>query len=207
MSELFPIPQVAQLQINDPVLPDPNLMSYYMLEQDRKIYIDCDIGQEVLAIQQMIFRWNMEDKNVPVEERKPITVYIMSYGGEMDYMWSLVDTIMLSVTPVTTVNLGVASSAAFVIFLAGQKRLMMPNAACTIHEGSASMSGDAVKVFDATDTYRKQIQRMKNFVIGRTNITSRMLNKKHANDWTVNAEESLKYGVCHQIVNSLADIL
>lgn len=206
MSE-FAENEVVELNIGDNRLPNPDLISYYTLEKERKVYLDTEVCPDVLTIQRLIFRWNMEDKDKTVEDRTPIRVYVMSYGGDLDYMWSLVDTIMLSKTPVITINVGVAASAASIIFIAGHHRLMMPNAKVIIHEGSAQLAGDAVKVMDATDSYRKELKRMKDFILEHTKIPQATLNRRKNNDWTIDAKYCLENGVCEKIVESLDDIL
>lgn len=199
--------ELVELEIPDPRLPDPDNLSYYVLEKERKVYLEIGICPEVLAIQRLILRWNMEDKDKPVEERKPIRVYIMSYGGDLDYMWTIVDTILLSKTPVITINMGVAASAASLIFIAGHRRMMLPNSKVIIHEGSAQMAGDAVKVMDATDSYRKELKRMKDFILEHTRIPASTLNRRKNNDWTIDSTYCLANGVCDEVVQSLDDIL
>ena len=199
--------ELVELEIPDPRLPDPDNLSYYVLEKERKVYLEIGICPEVLAIQRLILRWNMEDKDKPVEERKPIRVYIMSYGGDLDYMWTIVDTILLSKTPVITINMGVAASAASLIFIAGHRRMMLPNSKVIIHEGSAQMAGDAVKVMDATDSYRKELKRMKDFILEHTCIPASTLNRRKNNDWTIDSTYCLANGVCDEVVQSLDDIL
>ena len=155
----------------------------------------------------MIMRWNMEDKNLPKEQRKPIWLYIQSLGGDLYYMWTLVDTIMLSETPVFTVNLGCCASAASLIFLAGHKRYMTPRAKVLIHEGSASLSGDATKLLDASDSYKKELKAMKDFILERTSISRSQLMKKRANDWELDAAFCLEHKVCDRIVSDISEIL
>lgn len=173
MSELFDLPLSIfgdEGELQQGVLPAPDDISYYVLEQDRKIYLDYDVDKNIMSLQRMILRWNIEDKDVPVGERTPIHIYIMSYGGDMDYMWSIVDTIETSKTPIYTVNVGTAASAASVIFMAGHKRFMLPRSRVIIHEGSAQMSGDSTKVLDASESYKKAIKRMKQYIMSRTQI-------------------------------------
>ena len=206
MSEFFVFdPDVKELQQTN--LPDPDMLSYYVLEKERKLYLDCEIGEDILPIQRMILRWNTEDKGKAPNERTPIRLYIFSPGGDLDYMWSLVDTIRLSVTPVYTYNMGYCASAAALIFLAGHKRFMYPNGKLIIHEGSAQLAGDAIKVMDATDSYREELKRMKQFILDRTNIPKQTLNKKRNNDWTLDAATCLSMGACDVIVESLDDII
>ena len=199
--------ELMELELPDERLPNPDLISYYVLEKERKIYLETNVGPDNMMLQRLILRWNMEDRGKPVEDRKPIRLYVMSYGGDLDYMWTVVDTIKLSKTPVITINMGVAASAASLIFIAGHHRLMLPNAKVIIHEGSAQMAGDAVKVMDATDSYRKELKRMKDFILENTKIPPATLNRRKNNDWTIDAKYCLENSVCDEVVTSLDDIL
>lgn len=198
---------LSQIMAPQERLPLPEEVSYYALEKERKIYLDYMVSHDCIAIEQMILRWNMEDKGKPAEDRKPIRLYIHSGGGYLEYMWSLIDMIQASVTPVYTINVGSCASAAALIFMAGHKRYMMPRATVLIHEGSASFEGDSTKVLDASDSYRKDIKKMKDYIGERTQIPAKLLNKKRNNDWQLTADECLEYGVCNAIVRSLDEVI
>lgn len=195
--------------IGDKGLPDPDLVSYYALESERKLYLDDDIGPANMEIQRMITRWSMEDLKAGKtrETAQPIWLYVMSYGGDLDYMWTIIDTIKTSIAPVYTVNLGAAGSAASLIFVAGAKRFMMPHAKVVIHEGSAQLQGDAIKVQDAADSYKIELKRMKEFILENTQIPRAQLMKKRANDWTLDAKYCLENGVCDTVISSMAEII
>lgn len=195
--------------IGDKGLPDPDLVSYYALENERKLYLDDDIGPANMEIQRMITRWSMEDLKAGKtrETAQPIWLYVMSYGGDLDYMWTMIDTIKTSIAPVYTVNLGAAGSAASLIFVAGDKRFMMPHAKVVIHEGSAQLQGDAIKVQDAADSYKIELKRMKEFILENTRIPRAQLMKKRANDWTLDANYCLENGVCDTVIGSMAEII
>lgn len=190
-------------------LPDPDSVSYYALESDRKIYLDEDICERTMEAQRMLMRWNMEDVKAGKtrETAKPIWLYVMSYGGDLDYMWSLIDTIEASIAPVYTVNLGIAGSAASLIFVSGTKRFMMKNAKVVIHEGSAQLQGDAIKVQDAADSYKVELKRMKEFILTHTEIPKTQLMKKRANDWTLDSAYCLEHGVCDTVVEDMREII
>jgi len=160
-----------------------------------------------MALQRLILRWNMEDAGKPPAERKPIWLYIMSYGGDMDYMWSTIDMILTSSTPVYTVNVGVAASAASLIFLAGHKRFMLPRSKLIVHEGSAQLAGDAIKVMDQSESYRKQLKQMKEFILAHTAIPRSQLMKKRSNDWEIDADFCLANQACDVIISSLDEII
>lgn len=203
MHELF---ETLTADMNIDVLPDPDSISYYKLEKERKYYLDCEVDGALMALHRMILRWNIEDKGKKPEERKPIWVYIMSPGGEVDVMWALVDAICLSATPIHTVNVGVASSAASLIFIAGHKRYMMPNAKVVIHEGSAQIGGDAIKVMDFSESYKKELKKMKQFIAGHTGILPKQLNAKRANDWELDASFCMENKVCDRIIESIEEV-
>lgn len=209
MPDLSQMPEGVVMIMNNSrgPLPAPDQVSYYVLENDRKLYLDSEVGSEMLVIQRMILRWNMEDKGLKIEERKPIRLMIFSYGGDIDYMWSLIDTIEASTTPVLTYDMGVAASAASLIFLAGRKRFMLPRAKLVIHEGSAKMAGDSVKVLDASDSYRKVIKRMKDYILAKTEISAAVLGKQKNHDWELDAEYCLAHGVCDRIIESLDEVI
>ena len=122
-------------------------------------------------------------------------------------MWSIVDTIEASETPVYTIDAGVAASAAGLIFLAGHKRYMLNRSKVVIHEGSAHMAGDAVKVMDAGESYKKMLRQMKDYILSRTQINASVLNKQKCHDWELDARYCLDHGVCDAIIGKLSEIL
>lgn len=187
------------------VTPDMHLIEEF--EKNRKIFFTDYVGIDVVEIVRSIIKFNMEDAGKPVEERKPIMLYIMSYGGDCDAMWMLLDAMNMSETPIVTVNMGVAASAASLIFMTGSKRLMFKNATVMIHEGSAQLQGDAVKVMDASASYKKAIQKMKDYILEKTKIPKAQLMKKRSNDWELDANFCLENGVCDSIVESIKEIL
>lgn len=204
MSELLP---KLDLPFIENVLPVPDEISYYTLEKERKVYIDEDISNDLMGLHRLIMRWNIQDKGLEPEKRKPIWIYIMSYGGDVDIMSMLLSTIEASVTPVYTVNVGVAHSAAGLIFMAGKKRFMSKYAKVIIHEGSAQMSGDAIKVQDQADSYKKTLKWMKDYILAHTSIPKATLMKRHANDWELDAKYCLENGVCDVIYTTLDEII
>lgn len=195
------------IELPDQVLPDPSIINYYKFEQDRKLFLDQDVGYPIMEMIKLIMRWNMEDKEKPVEERNPITIYIMSDGGSMAYMWSMLDVMLASKTPIITVNLGIAASSAALIFMAGSKRFMLSKAITVIHQGSAEVAGDANKIMDAVDNYKLEIDKMKSFILSRTQINPKLFSKRNKDDWYIDANTCLSYGICDKIVESIDEII
>lgn len=196
-----------EVEIPDTTLPDPAMLNYYTFAKDRKLFLEEDVGFPIMEMIKMIVRWNKEDKDVPIEQRKPITIYIMSDGGYLTYMWAMLDVMLTSQTPIKTVNLGMAASAAALIYLAGSTRLMMPSSTVVIHEGSTEVAGDASKVMDAMKNYDQEINKMKAFILSRSAIPPKVMKQRRKDDWYIDAKTCLEYGVCHKIVESLDEIM
>jgi len=205
MSEITLPPCIKELV--QTTLPNPDEISLYLLQQKRKIYLDYDVDDSLTTIHRLLMLWNMEDKGKPKEERTPIWIYIMSYGGNLDYMQMLLSAIEASNTPVYTVNIGSAHSAASLIFIAGHKRFMAKNAKIIIHEGSAVIDGDAQKVQDQAESYKKAVQWMKNYILSHTNIPKKELMKRRAHDWEIDAQYCLSCNVCDVIIESLDEVI
>ena len=92
--------------------------------ENRRLYLNSAIDESILdSIVFQIMRFNRLDKDIPVEQRKPIVIYINSPGGCVSDGYGLIDVILNSKTPVYTVNQALCASMGFLIFLAGSKRL------------------------------------------------------------------------------------
>ena len=188
-------------------LPAPEVVNFYWFNNKRKLFIDFEVDDSMMEFERFILKWNIEDKDKAPEEREPIWIYLMNYGGDAHLMFAMVDIITVSKTPVYTVNLGQCSSAAAIIFLAGHKRFMMPGASVMIHRGSSAIEGDADKVLDQAASYKLMLDKMNKYILERTNISPRLLNKKRASDWEIDAKFCLENGVCDKIVESIDEII
>lgn len=189
-------------------LPDPELLMYYKNLENRRLWIDISIDDGILGFTRQIMKWNDEDRNVPIEDRKPIYIYLQNGGGEVSYMWLLIDIIEISKTPIYTVAMNVCASAAALIFMSGKRRFMLKNSTLLIHEGSiATGEQDAQKFFDTSESYKKIVKKMKDFILAKTKIDAKQLNKKRANDWEIDAQFCLENGACDVIVSNIDEIL
>jgi ATP-dependent protease ClpP protease subunit len=97
-------------------LPDPDLLNQYIDLQNRTIWISDEINLFTLNVIQYITYWNRNDKDLPIEERKPIKLLFYTQGGMLDIYNSVADVIELSKTPVYGINMGVCASAGAFIF-------------------------------------------------------------------------------------------
>jgi ATP-dependent Clp protease protease subunit len=188
-------------------LPAPEMVNYWRLAENRTFYIDYEIDTGVLEIQKAIININREDKGKPVEKRIPIKIFIQSPGGCLYSTYSLVDTILASVTPVITVNMGIALSGGFLLFIAGSKRYCLSRSQAMLHTGSTGVQGTFEQVEESQKTYRKQIQQMGEYILSRTKIDQKTFSKNKSKDWYFDAAEQVEYGIADSILNSLDEII
>lgn len=188
-------------------LPSPELLTYYRNLEDRVIWIDYGVDETILEVSKLIMYFNKLDKDIPVEQRKPIKLLLYSYGGDGQACFSLLDIIALSKTPVWTINMGVAMSAGLLILLAGHKRFCLEKSTALAHSGS----GGACGTFEQTEAQMKDYQRfvktMRDYIIERTNIDQKTLNKYKTKEWYLYSEDQVNYHIVDKIVEDITEIL
>jgi ATP-dependent Clp protease protease subunit len=162
--------------------------------------VDDDIIHDVIH---HIIRWNREDAGKPVEERKPVKLFINSYGGDLVACNSAIDTIKLSKTPVYTYNLGKAFSAGGLLLMAGHKRFTYANSVVLIHQGSSGASGTTSQVIDQVEFQKRQEERVKSYILGATKITPEQYKDKFKEEWFFFGDESIELGVADELITEL----
>lgn len=199
LSALIPSNATAQL-------PDPDLLSYYKDLDNRVIWVG-DIDDSCVNISQQIIRWNLEDRDIPVENRKPIKIMIFSYGGDGATCFNIVDTILMSKTPVYTYNMGVAMSAGAIILMSGHKRFCTKYSTCLIHSGSGGATGTYEQSEAKMKDYKHFVNNMRDFIIERTQIDQKLLNKKKAEEWYIYSDEQESLGIVNSIIEDINDLI
>lgn len=184
-------------------LPSPEMMNFYVDESERIFFIDFEIDQSLIEIERKILQYNRIDKDIPIEERKPIKLFIYSYGGELDAMFSFIDVVELSKTPVWTVNVGISMSAALVMLLSGKKRFALPHAMALIHSGSGGAAGTYEQSEAAMANYKKQVAKMREYIMSHSSIDKKTMTKNQAKDWYLDADEQVKYGIVDKIADDI----
>lgn len=125
---------------------------YFSLQQaDRKadIYIFGDITS---------WEWLESDvssytlaRTIQALDADEITVHINSYGGEVAEGLAIHNSLKNSKAKIRTVCDGFACSAASVVFMAGEERVMNPASLLMIHNAWSSASGNAAELRKAAD--------------------------------------------------------
>lgn len=201
----FTIPESL---LKDNTLPDPMELNYWEARKNRTFYIDFEVDDDyqLLEIAKTIINMNMAEKDIPVDELKPIYLWIMSYGGDLEQANFFCDMIESSRIPIVTVAMGAAMSAAFLIFLAGKRRYAFKHSQLLIHSGSGQLTGTAEQIKEAQLNYNRQIENMKDYILARTTIDAKTFNKNKTKDWYLTADELVKYHIVDKLVENFDDI-
>ena len=113
----------------------------------------------------------------------------------------LIDKMKNSLTPVNTITIGEADSAACLIAISGTKRFANKHSSFLIHQGQASISNEAGKVVDWLNYYNNIIlKQMKEHILEDTKISKVDYDNKVREDWYLTANEALKYGLIDEII-------
>lgn len=173
---------------------------------NRSLYLCSEITHDhAIAFSDAIRFWNAVDEadEIPIEERSPIKIYIDSPGGDLDATFSIVDSILLSETPVWTITIGSGDSGGFFVGISGHKRIGYPHSSYLFHEGSCQNEGDAHKYLQQVDFYKKKLAMLKKLTLKNTKITEDEYKKHRKDDLWFTAEDALQKGVIDEIATKL----
>ncbi len=180
--------------------------------EGRRLYLNGEIDENVIDnVVYHIMRYNRIDKGVPVNERKPIILYINSPGGSVVDGYGVIDTILLSETPVYTVNVALCASMGFLIYLAGARRYSMPHSEFLMHDGSTMGYDSMAKMKDRMEFETVQLEKMtKEYIMSRTEINEKLYDEKYRVEWYFLPNEGKSIGAIDYIIGkdcSMNDIL
>ena len=190
----------------DSTLSPPFIRNYYRDEEERVYRVNHDITEDDLDLVDLILRCNKEDKGKPVEERVPIKVYISTCGGDVVTLWTLIQTIQTSKTPIWTINISFAYSAGAELLTSGHKRFALKGTQTMFHRGSCFFGGEQ-SVVESTKKHFDGIEKkLTDFLMAHTKIDAKVYKKKASFDIYMDEDEALKNGVVDCIVDDF-DIL
>lgn len=188
--------------------------------QDRRLYLNTAIGYNTEGVilisestnadevSQLIIDYNREDKGKPVEERRPIRLYIDSPGGDLISGFGIIGAIKVSKTPVYTINVGQWSSVAFLIGICGHRRFSLPDMTFLMHDGHTSTSGSTNKTQDTMKfSQRFEDEVVKTHVLEHSNMTSREYDALSRVEYYMLPEDALEHGFIDEIVTDVDTIL
>lgn len=179
--------------------------------KNRKIVIDFEIGDYLVTMSKRIILWNKEDQGIEIKDRKPIKIYINSPGGSLQACMTFIDVLKMSKTPIHLICINGAYSAAGMIFMCKGDhitRSIVPHGKVLIHQGSLGVGQMQTHQFlDVANDVKKDEEIVKAYVLENTTITAKLYERKKKNEWSLDAKECIKLGVCDKIIENIEDLM
>ncbi|MEE8325020.1 MAG: ATP-dependent Clp protease proteolytic subunit [Candidatus Humimicrobiaceae bacterium] len=170
---------------------------YSRLLKERIIFLGSVIDDNVanLVMAQML---HLEAE----DPEKDIQLYINSPGGVVTAAMAVYDTMQFIKSPISTICIGQAASAAAILLLAGEskKRFSLPNSRVMLHQPSGGVSGTTIDVeIHAREMVR--IRQLLNEVIAKhTGQEIKKVEKDTERDFILDAKEAKKYGIIDEVI-------
>lgn len=187
------------ISLTEPTLkyPDPDLLLLYKQLGTRDLWLDAEVNWETCAFLVQYIQYL--NKNSP-DLDTPITIHIMSPGGELPVMFTIYDVLKKSRIPVVTINEGACHSAAFIIYLAGKYREMNPHATFIAHEGSGAMGGSYRENKAAMQQYERDVAEMRHIIAAETGMSEEFITHKfeESQDWYIRYDDAVEHGILRE---------
>lgn len=136
------------------------------------------------------------------ESSDEITMFINSPGGSVYQMFAIIDTMKIIKSPVRTVVIGIAASAAACLASSGNTRLISSTAQVMIHEASAGAFGSVSDMQEEMEQISKLNESMMNMLAANTkqplSVIKEATNKK---DKYMSAQEAVSFGIADKVIN------
>jgi ATP-dependent Clp protease protease subunit len=135
------------------------------------------------------------------DPQRPVTIYIDSYGGQVDALSKMIETMDEIPNPIVTVAVGKAMSCGAMLLSHGDVRLCGRHARVMVHEISSGTAGDVHDMnADALETKRLNRYFMgllaKNCGIkGGYDALRKIIKNQDGRDHYMDAAEALKFGI------------
>lgn len=170
---------------------------YSRLLKDFIIFVTgpIDMGMANTFIAQMLFLESVDDK-------RDISIYINSPGGEVYAGRAMFDTIKHVKNDVVTINVGLAASAAALILSAGNKgkRFALPGSHTMIHQPHGGAEGQATDIeIQAKQIIKIREQYAKLLADNCGQPLKKVLEDVERDNW-MGSEEAVKYGIVDKIM-------
>lgn len=172
------------------------------LLQSREVFLTSGVDSASMdsLIKQLMYLYREDPE-------KEITLYINSLGGEVQSGLAVYDFMKLIKAPIRTVCIGTAASMGAILFLAGDRRSMMPNSRVMIHDpapGGGSLSGMKPAAIEEKLAELKKTQKITVDIIKRTTgKTEKAVRSKTRKDSFFDAKEAVEFGLATDIIDSL----
>ena len=134
-----------------------------------------------------------------------ITMFINSPGGEVSSGLALYDVMKAISCPIRTVCIGTAASMGAVLFVAGNKRDLLPHARVMIHDPliSGGIGGSALQLKSISEHLLHTRKTMAKILAQHTGKTIDEIYNKTSNDTYFYGEEAVEFGLADRVVDKI----
>ncbi len=169
---------------------------YSRLLRERVVFINGEINDEMasLVTAQMLF---LEAEN----PKKPLALYINSYGGVITSGLAIYDTMQFLRCPVETLCMGTARSMGSFLLMAGEpgSRSALPNASIHVHQPLGGFQGQASDVRIHADEMERTKDRIIRLYAHHTGQSYETVENTLDRDHFMTAEEARDWGIVDHI--------
>lgn len=174
---------------------------YSMLLSERIIFITGEIN-DVLAsniVSQIIYL------SASSQKRK-ITIYINSPGGEVNAGLAIYDAMKSSPCPIETIGVGLCASMGALLLSSGNKglRKAYQNCEIMIHQPLGGANGQVSDIEIMSKRYACLKEHLTNILAKNTNQTVKKIAKDCDRNFFLNSNEALEYHLIDEIVETMS---
>ena len=170
---------------------------YSRLLQERIIFLGSEIDDNMAnVVMAQMLHLDAEDPE------KDIQLYINSPGGVVTAALAIYDTMQFIKSPVSSICIGQAASAAAVLLLAGEKgkRYSLPHARILLHQPSGGVQGTSMDV-EIQTREMVRLRRLLNEIIAKhTGQDIKKIEKDTERDFILDAQGAKEYGIIDEII-------
>ena len=137
------------------------------------------------------------------EPGKEIKLYVNSPGGDMTGLFAMYDTMQHIVSPVSTVCVGQAASAAAVLLAAGApgRRFALPNARVLIHQPHGGAQGQTTDIELAAREMAFMRSRMTEILAEHSGQTVERIAADIDRDYILRGADAVAYGLIDEVLS------
>jgi ATP-dependent Clp protease protease subunit len=170
---------------------------YSRLLQERIIFLGNEIEDNIAnVVMAQMLHLDAEDPE------KDIQLYINSPGGAITSALAIYDTMQFIKSPVSSICIGQAASAAAVLLLAGEKgkRFALPNSRVLLHQPSGGVQGTSMDVEIQTREMVRLRKVLNEIIAKHTGQDIKKIEKDTERDFILSAEEAKEYGIIDEVI-------
>jgi ATP-dependent Clp protease, protease subunit len=199
---------VAATPVNMPVgMPGPGGGAGYnryremtleeMLLENRVVFLVGEINHVTAARAYMQMLYLQSQK-----KDQDINLYINSPGGNVTDTLAIYDVMRFLSCDVATYCIGECASGGAIVFMAGKKgkRFILPNAKVMIHQPFGGVYGQAADIQIQADEILKTKENLISIMAKCTGQPIERIREDSERDRFFSAEESVKYGICDEVI-------